>query len=260
MTCRFYHAACDTLGRRRSNNTGSMTAAGPVTSQDQLKPRLVRRWPICDSFEIQTGGARFELAGHGRTLLRQPKRRVGHESLKRHGRDVCAVGVSARLGWNAHIVERRLPGSSPETRLFHPYRNVLWPAGMPEPADIIVSDDALRQRIVGHVIESIRMVSPFVPRSVEPPIEEAGGKKVCDVARLGKRIVVYLADDLFLVFRLMIAGRFQWKRRGSRPPGKTTLATFLFSNRTLIFSKAGKKKRAALHLIRGQEMLADHSF
>lgn len=169
-----------------------------------------------------------------------------------------AAGGGGCPGWTAPIVEGWLPGSSSAASLSHPSCNERWSVSMPELPDIIVYVDALRQRIVGHVIESIRIVSPFVPRSVEPPIEEAGGKKVCDVARLGKRVVVCLADDLFLVFHLMIAGRFQWKRQGSRPPDKITLATFLFSNDTLVFSEAGKKKRAALHLIRGEEMLVDH--
>lgn len=129
---------------------------------------------------------------------------------------------------------------------------------MPELPDIVVYVEALQERIVGDALESIRIVSPFVLRSVEPAIEKAAGKTVLDVRRLGKRVVVSLADDLFLVFHLMVAGRFRWKKSGSKPPGKITLATFCFPDGMLILTEAGKKKRASLHLVRGAAALAEH--
>ncbi|MCH8148794.1 MAG: hypothetical protein IH987_12480 [Planctomycetes bacterium] len=129
---------------------------------------------------------------------------------------------------------------------------------MPELPDIVVYVEALRERIQGEVLESLEIVSPFVLRTVEPPIEEAAGKTVLDVRRLGKRVVLSLADDLFLVFHLMVAGRFRWKRRGSKPPGKITLATFCFPDGILILTEAGKKKRASLHLVCGEAAVAGH--
>ena len=88
---------------------------------------------------------------------------------------------------------------------------------MPELPDIVTYIDALRPRVVGQTLERVRLASPFLVRSVDPPISAAQGQPVEDVARLGKRIVLCLSDDLFLVFHLMIAGRFRWEKRGAKP-------------------------------------------
>ncbi len=127
---------------------------------------------------------------------------------------------------------------------------------MPELPDIAVYVEALAARISGETLERIQLTSPFLLRSVDPPIEEAEGRTVCGVSRLGKRVVIDLADDLHLVLHLMIAGRLQWKKRGAKPPGRIGLAAFEFSSGTLLFTEASKKRRAALHLVRGVEGLA----
>lgn len=95
---------------------------------------------------------------------------------------------------------------------------------MPELPDITVYVEGLRSRILGQPLERVRLVSPFLLRSVDPPIDEVDGGSVRDIRRLGKRIVLGMDDDLFLVLHLMIAGRLQWKPRGARPAGKTGLA------------------------------------
>src|SRR5205085_1976184 len=110
---------------------------------------------------------------------------------------------------------------------------------MPELPDIVVYIECLRPRVVGQTLEKIRLFNPFLLRSVEPPIERAEGKRLRGLRRLGKRIVLELDDDLFLVIHLMIAGRLHWKAKGAKPPGKIGLAAFDFSNGTLMFTEAG---------------------
>ena len=132
---------------------------------------------------------------------------------------------------------------------------------MPELPDVTVYVEALEARILDQTLEGIRIASPFLLRSVEPPIADAAGKKVIELRRLGKRIVIGLEKDLFLVIHLMIAGRLQWKPSAigeTRPkvPGKRGLAAFDFSSGTLILTEAGSKKRASLHLVRGQAGLS----
>jgi formamidopyrimidine-DNA glycosylase len=129
---------------------------------------------------------------------------------------------------------------------------------MPELPDIVTYIDALRPRVVGQPLECVRLTSAFLLRSVDPPITAAEGQRVDDIRRLGKRIVLCLSDDLFLIFHLMIAGRFRWERRGAKPPGKIGLAAFEFPTGTLLLTEASPKKRAALHLVRGQGALAAH--
>jgi formamidopyrimidine-DNA glycosylase len=129
---------------------------------------------------------------------------------------------------------------------------------MPELPDITVYIEGLRERIVGQPLERIRLASPFLVRSVDPPILEAQGREVRETRRLGKRIVLALSDDLFLVLHLMIAGRLRWERRGAKPPGKLGLAAFDFPAGTLLLTEASSKKRAALHLVRGEAGLAEH--
>jgi formamidopyrimidine-DNA glycosylase len=118
--------------------------------------------------------------------------------------------------------------------------------------------EALRPRIAGQPLQVIRLASPFLVRSVDPPIAAAMGRRIVDLRRLGKRIVWCLEGDLFLVFHLMIAGRFRWGRRGARPPGKIALAAFDFPTGTLLLTEASAKKRASLHVVRGEAALAAH--
>jgi formamidopyrimidine-DNA glycosylase len=132
---------------------------------------------------------------------------------------------------------------------------------MPELPDVTVYVECLAKRIVGAVLESIALESPFVLRSVEPPIRAADGRRVTGIARIGKRIVIAREGELFLVIHLMIAGRLQWKEPGISAPkklGKLGLAAFRFSSGTLVLTEAGTKKRASLHLVRGRESLAQH--
>jgi formamidopyrimidine-DNA glycosylase len=129
---------------------------------------------------------------------------------------------------------------------------------MPELPDIVVYLDALHRRVVGRTLDKIRLISPFLLRSVEPPVERAEGKTVRGLRRLGKRIVFELDDELFLILHLMIAGRLHWKDRGAKPPRKIGLAAFDFPNGTLTWTEAGTKKRASLHLVQGEDRLAAH--
>jgi len=126
---------------------------------------------------------------------------------------------------------------------------------MPELPDITVYVEALASRIVGQPLERMRIAKPFLLRSVDPPISAATGKHVLEVRRLGKRIVVGLEDDLFLVIHLMIAGRLKWLPAGAKVPGKYGLAAFDFPNGTLILTEAGSKRRASLWLVRGAKAL-----
>jgi formamidopyrimidine-DNA glycosylase len=129
---------------------------------------------------------------------------------------------------------------------------------MPELPDITVYLEALEPRIVGHRLERVRLASPFLLRSFQPPLEETAGKHVLQLRRLGKRIAIGLEDDLWLVLHLMIAGRLHWKPVGAKLSGKQALAAFDFSTGTLTLTEAGSKRRAALHVVRGEWSLAVH--
>lgn len=130
---------------------------------------------------------------------------------------------------------------------------------MPELPDIELYLGALRPRVVGHPLLGIRLASPFLLRSVDPPITTVDGKQVRHVSRLGKRLVFELDDDLFIVLHLMIAGRLRWKDTPrAKIPGKLGLGAFDFDHGTLILTEASKKKRAALHLCRGKAALGEH--
>ena len=129
---------------------------------------------------------------------------------------------------------------------------------MPELPDVVVYIEALERRIGGARLERVRLLSPFVLRSVDPPLAAAAGRTVSGLRRLGKRIVVGLESDLFLVLHLMIAGRLHWRPASARPPGKIGLAAFDFATGTLVMTEAGTKKRAAIHLVRGEEALREH--
>ena len=126
---------------------------------------------------------------------------------------------------------------------------------MPELPDITVYLEALQARVAGARLERVRLASPFVLRSVDPPISEAHGRAVAGVRRLGKRIVIALEGDLYLSIHLMIAGRLHWKAAGAKVPGKIGLAAFDFSTGTLTLTEAGTKKRAAIHLVGGEAAL-----
>ena len=127
---------------------------------------------------------------------------------------------------------------------------------MPELPDITVYVEALKRRVVGARLEDVRLKSPFLLRSVDPPISAVKGQVVSDVQRLGKRIVFAFDEDLFLVLHLMIAGRLKWRDAGKRPSGKIDLAAFDFSTGSLLLTEAGTKKRASLHVVGGAEGLA----
>jgi formamidopyrimidine-DNA glycosylase len=129
---------------------------------------------------------------------------------------------------------------------------------MPELPDITVYVEALQARVLGRALRRVRLASPFLLRSVEPQLDAIEGRKVIGMRRLGKRIVFGLEGDLFVVLHLMIAGRLHWKTVGAKPPGKIGLAAFDFESGTLILTEAGTKKRASLHLVRGEAALADH--
>jgi formamidopyrimidine-DNA glycosylase len=127
---------------------------------------------------------------------------------------------------------------------------------MPELPDVVVYVESLAARIVGSRLERVRLTSPFVLRTAVPPLSEAEGRPVNAVHRLGKRIVLALDGELFLVLHLMIAGRLRWLERGEKPPARITLALFDFPSGTLAFTEAGTKKRASLHVVRGAAGLA----
>jgi len=129
---------------------------------------------------------------------------------------------------------------------------------MPELPDIELYRHALRSNVVDRVLERVRLASPFVLRSVEPSIDAVQGKRVLDVRRLGKRLVFVLEEDLYLVLHLMIAGRLRWKTPGHKIPGHMGLGAFDFENGTLLLTEASKKKRASLHVCRGEEALGEH--
>jgi formamidopyrimidine-DNA glycosylase len=130
---------------------------------------------------------------------------------------------------------------------------------MPELPDVIVYIEALERRILGQPLQRIRLASPFLLRSVDPPISAGFRKKVLGLRRLGKRIVFELEENLYLIIHLMIAGRFHWKPAGAKVPGKLGLAAFDFPMGTLILTEAGTKKRASLYMVRGEAALGEHS-
>ena len=129
---------------------------------------------------------------------------------------------------------------------------------MPELPDIESYLHALRGNVVGHVLRGVRLASPFVLRSVEPPLRDVEGKVVHGVRRVGKRVVLELEDDLFVVVHLMIAGRLRWKPAGQKIPGRLGLAAFDFDDGTLLLTEASKKKRAAVYVCRGEDPLLEH--
>jgi len=128
---------------------------------------------------------------------------------------------------------------------------------MPELPDITAYVEALNRRVGGSTLEDVRLRSPFLLRSVTPPISTVKGKRVREVRRLGKRIIFALEDDLFIVLHLMIAGRLKWREAGKKSAGKIDLGAFDFSTGTLLLTEAGSKRRASLHVVRGADALAE---
>lgn len=129
---------------------------------------------------------------------------------------------------------------------------------MPELPDILLYLHALRSRVVGHRVEGVRLASPFLLRSIDPPLASVEGRTIVDLHRLGKRIVMEAEGELFLVFHLMIAGRFRWKPRATRIPGKVGLLAIDFDHGTLLLTEAGTKRQASLYVVQGRGALADH--
>lgn len=129
---------------------------------------------------------------------------------------------------------------------------------MPELPDVTVYIECLERRIVGRPLEHARVQSPFLVRTYDPPLLAVEGMRVEALRRLGKRIVWEFEDDIFMVFHLMIAGRFRWRDRGAKLPGKIGLAAFDFPDGSLILTEASSKKRASLHVVRGEDDLAKH--
>jgi formamidopyrimidine-DNA glycosylase len=123
---------------------------------------------------------------------------------------------------------------------------------MPELPDIVVYIENLESKIPGRSLQRIRLLNPFVLRTAIPPISSAEGRKVVGLRRLGKRIAIELEGDLFLVLHLMIAGRLRWLDAKARLPGRIALVAFDFENGTLVFTEAGTKRRASIHLVQGE--------
>ena len=129
---------------------------------------------------------------------------------------------------------------------------------MPELPDLELYLYALRGRIVGQRLAGVRLASPFLVRSIDPPLDDVVGRTVQGLRRLGKRIVWHLDGDRFIIIHLMIAGRFRWKPPGAAVPGKIGLAAFDFPNGTLLLTEAGSKRQASLYVVMGEQALAAH--
>lgn len=129
---------------------------------------------------------------------------------------------------------------------------------MPELPDVTVYVECLQTRIVGQPLVRVRLASPFVLRSVTPPLADVEGRQVRGVTRLGKRIVIALERDLSLVMHLMIAGRLRWRHPGTPIQTRRGLAAFDFPTGTLLFTEEGTKKRASIHVVGGAAALQAH--
>jgi formamidopyrimidine-DNA glycosylase len=129
---------------------------------------------------------------------------------------------------------------------------------LPEYPDIELYLHALAPRILGQRLEAVRLASPFLLRSIDPPLDSLVGKTVRELRRLGKRIVWAMDDDLFVIFHLMIAGRYQWKERGTKVTAKIGLAAFDFPAGTLLLTEAGSTRQASLHVVRGEHAVEQH--
>ena len=130
---------------------------------------------------------------------------------------------------------------------------------MPELPDILLYLHALRPRIVHQRVTDVRLVSPFLLRSIDPPLTAVRERAIIDLHRLGKRIVLEAEGELFLIFHLMIAGRFRWTPRSTKVPGKVGLLALDFANGTLLLTEAGSKRQASLFVVHGRDALAAHN-
>ena len=126
---------------------------------------------------------------------------------------------------------------------------------MPEYPDLELYLSSLATRVMGQPLERVRLGSPFVLRSVEPPLSSTFGKKLVGLRRQGKRLIFELEGELFIVIHLMIAGRFQWKAAGTKIPGRAGLAAFDFPSGTLLLTEVSTKKRASIHVASGEAAL-----
>jgi formamidopyrimidine-DNA glycosylase len=126
---------------------------------------------------------------------------------------------------------------------------------VPELPDVAAYISALEDRILGQPLEHVRIASPFLLRTAQPPISSAEGRTVRELRRIGKRIAIGLDGDLWLVLHLMIAGRLHWKAPGAKLTGRNNLAAFDFRDGSLVLTEAGTKRRASLHLLSGEEAL-----
>jgi formamidopyrimidine-DNA glycosylase len=129
---------------------------------------------------------------------------------------------------------------------------------VPELPDVAIYLEALQPRVVGQRLERVRIGNPFLVRTPDPPISAAEGRTITGLRRLGKRIVFEFGSELFIVIHLMIAGRLRWRERGCAIPGKVGLAAFDFPTGTLLFTEAGSKRQASVHVVRGEAGLAAH--
>jgi formamidopyrimidine-DNA glycosylase len=126
---------------------------------------------------------------------------------------------------------------------------------MPELPDVTVYVEALTERILGQKLERARIASPFLLRTITPPLDAAQGRTVRDIRRVGKRIAIGFDSEIWLVLHLMIAGRLRWRAAGTRLPGRRALAAFDFANGTLLLTEEGSRHRASLHIAMGEEGL-----
>jgi formamidopyrimidine-DNA glycosylase len=127
---------------------------------------------------------------------------------------------------------------------------------MPELPDIVVYIEALEKRVLGSTLQRAQIASPFLLRSIDPPVGAAIGQKVCGLRRVGKRIGIGFENDVWLVLHLMIAGRLHWVTKKVKPDGRRTLAAFEFDSGTLTLTEAGSQKRASLHMVAGEAGIA----
>ena len=126
---------------------------------------------------------------------------------------------------------------------------------MPELPDIVAYIEAVESRVIGQELQHVRIATPFLLRTIDPPIKEIEGRTVRELQRVGKRIAIGVDGDLWLVLHLMIAGRLHWRPANARLAGRQMLAAFDFPNGSLTLTEAGSKRRASLHLVRGRENL-----
>src|SRR6266853_800483 len=128
---------------------------------------------------------------------------------------------------------------------------------MPELPDIVAYMRALESRVIGQSVERVRLASAFLLRTAQPPLGSVEGRKVRELRRIGKRIAFGLEDDLWVVLHLMIAGRLHWRSAGAKLAGRNQLVAFDFPNGSLVLTEAGSRRRASLHVLKGEESLRE---